>query len=99
MVAAIVSATGRDKEKVEIYLRKAKSTGTRCWAFMDDPNDRRRVLIRYEVLKDEYKEMIGEKFGNPYDHMAKEPIRRMVKPDHKAEGFFLSYTYSDNRFL
>ncbi|THU36898.1 hypothetical protein FAM09_18215 [Niastella caeni] len=99
MVQAIVNATGKEKEKVEVYLRKAKSTGTKCWAFMNDPDDRRKVLIKYENLKDEYKEMVKELFGNPYDYMAKEPIKRMVQPDQKAEAFFLSYAYNDNKFL
>ena len=99
MVQAIVCATGREKEKVEVYLRKAKSTGTKCWTFINDPDDRRRVLVRYEDLKDDYKKMVKELFGNPYDHMAKEPIKKMVQPDHKAEAFFLAYTYNDNKFL
>ena len=99
MVTAIVAATQKEKEKVELYLRKAKSTGTKCWEFAEDPADRRRVLIKYETLKDEYKQMVTMQFGNPYEYIAKEPIRLMVKPDHKAEDFFLSYTYSDDKFL
>src|SRR5438067_10342099 len=99
MVNAIAHATGKEKEKVAVYLRKAKSTGTKCWTFLNDPDDRRRVLVQYEALKEEYKKMVRELFGNPYDHMAKEPILKMVQPDQKAEAFFLSYVYSDNRFL
>jgi hypothetical protein len=99
MVHAIANATGKEKEKVEVYLRKAKSTGTKCWTFLNDPDDRRRVLVQYEALKEEYKKMVKELFGNPYDHMAKEPITKMVQPDQKAEAFFLSYVYNDNRFL
>lgn len=99
MAACIVEATGKSREKVEIYLRKAKSTGTKCWAFIDDPADRRRVLVCYETLKDEYKAMVQAKYGSPYDHMAKEPIRLLVKPDHKAEEFFLSYRYDSDKFL
>ncbi|OQP45882.1 hypothetical protein A4H97_32085 [Niastella yeongjuensis] len=99
MVNAIANATGKEQEKVELYLRKAKSTGTKCWTFLNDPDDRRRVLVQYEALKEEYKKMVKELFGNPYDFMAKEPILKMVHSDQKAEAFFLSYTYSDNRFL
>jgi hypothetical protein len=99
MVNAIAHATGKEKEKVESYLRKAKSTGTKCWAFLDDPDDRRRVLVQYEALKEEYKKMVKELYGNPYDRMAKDPILKMVKPDQKAEAFYLSYVYSDQRFL
>lgn len=83
----------------ELYLRKAKSTGAKCWKFMDDPADRRRVLICYESLKDNYKHMVQERFGNPYDHIAREPIRSMVKPDHKAEEFYLQYRYDGDKFL
>jgi hypothetical protein len=99
MVHAIANATGKEEEKVAVYLRKAKSTGTKCWTFLNDPDDRRRVLVQYESLKDEYKKMVKELLGNPYDHMAKEPILKMVQPDQKAEAFFLSYVYGDNRFL
>jgi hypothetical protein len=67
MVQAIVNATGKEKEKVEVYLRKAKSTGTKCWSFINDPDDRRRVLIKYEDLKEDYKKMVKELFGNPYE--------------------------------
>ncbi len=99
MVKAMSSNTGKAAEKVEIYLRKAKSTGTKCWSFMDDPADRRRVLIKFETLKDEYQAMVRETFGNPYDHIAREPIKAMVKPDHKAEEFYLSYTYDEGKSL
>jgi hypothetical protein len=33
------------------YLSKAKSTGTKCWHFISDPQDNRKVLIGYEWRK------------------------------------------------
>jgi hypothetical protein len=76
------------------YLRKAKSTGTKCWTFMDDPDDKRKVLIDFESLKDEYKAKVNARFGNPYERMAKQPIRDLIKRDDKAEEFYLSHRYT-----
>jgi hypothetical protein len=83
----------------EGYLRKAKSTGTKCWEFMDDPADNRKVLIGYDSLKDKYKEMVQRRYGNPYEAMAKEPIRRQVVTDHKAEEYFLTYKHEGGTSL
>lgn len=83
----------------EKYLRKAKSTGIKCWTFIDDPADKRKVLIEFESLKDEYKTKVAARFGNPHEYMAKMPIRNLVKWDHKAEEFFLAYRYDSNKSL
>lgn len=78
----------------ENYLRKAKSTGTKCWSFANDPDDKRKVLIEYEKLKDEYKKKIVARYGEPYERMAKQPIRDLIKWDDKAEEFYLGYKYT-----
>jgi len=80
------------------YLRKAKSTGTKCWTFIDDPADKRKVLIQFDAMKDEYKKKVEARLGNPHERMAKQPIRNLIKWDDKAEEFYLSYRYngSDN---
>lgn len=81
------------------YLTKAKSTGSGSFTFLDDPSDKRRVLIEFESMKPEAKHKIEKRFGNPYDHCAKGPIRNMVSKDMKAEEFFLAFRYDDNKFL
>lgn len=78
----------------ENYLRKAKSTGTKCWSFLDDPEDKRKVLIEFEALKDEYKTKVNARYGNPYERFAKQPIRDLIKWDDQAEEFYLSYRYT-----
>jgi len=83
----------------ENYLRKAKSLGTKCWSFRDDPDDRRKVLIEFEKLKPEYKVKVEARYGNPYEHMTKLPIKNLVKFDSQAEQFFLSYRYDENKSL
>jgi hypothetical protein len=81
------------------YLTKAKSIGSGSFRFLDDPSDKRRVLIEFESLKPENKAKIEKRFGNPYDQVAKGPIKGMVTKDTKAEEFYLSYRYDDNKFL
>jgi|ERR1035437_449973 dihydroneopterin aldolase len=83
----------------ENYLKKAKSTGTRCWHFINDPQDKRKVLIGYEELKPNYKKLIQEHFGNPYDYIAREPIKKLVNTDFKAEHFFKKYRYGCDKRL
>ena len=79
----------------ETYLKKAKSTGTKCWEFINDPDDRRRVLIGYERLRDQYKEMVQVRWGNPYDHVIRQPILEGVVTRTEAMEFFASYTYGE----
>ncbi|KAA2245522.1 hypothetical protein F0L74_06065 [Chitinophaga agrisoli] len=75
----------------------ASSRKSPSWQIIDDPADRRKVLIGYEKLKDQYKDMVIARYGNPYEHMAKQPIRDMVTKDLKAEAVFLAYRYGPNK--
>ena len=63
------------------------------------PTDRRSPLVKYETLRAEHQQKIQAKFGNPYEYMAKEPIRKMVKPDFKAEDHFRSYRFDNDKSL
>jgi hypothetical protein len=47
-------------------LRKAKSVKSPSWTFIDDPQDRRKVLIQYATLKQSYKDLLITKYGDPY---------------------------------
>jgi hypothetical protein len=46
------------------------------------------VLIEYESIPDIYKNLVQAKYGNPYEYVAKQPIRDLIKPDPKAIEFF-----------
>jgi len=83
----------------ENTLKSAKLKKSPSWSFMDDPEDKRRVLIKFETLKDKYKVMLKAKFGNPYEYMAKMPIRKCIKWDNKAEEFYLGYRYDEDKTL
>ena len=90
---------GKSRENVELYLRKAKSVGTKCWHFINDPADKRKVLVGYDELKDQYKQLVQKRFGNPNEYVAKNPIRKLVIKDANAETFFLAYRYDGDKFL
>ncbi len=75
-------------------IRNAKLRKAASWSFMDDPADKRRVLIEFECLKDEYKNAITANLGDPYKRVAQLPIRQLVKFDDEAERFYLDYRYT-----
>ena len=75
------------------YLRKAKSEGTKCWDLIDDPADKRKVLVGYEALNDERRRKVEVRFGNPYDLVARQPILDMVVNDYKANDYYMGYRF------
>ena len=81
------------------YIRKAKSEGTKCWDIMDDPADKRKVLVGYDALNDDRKRKVEVRFGNPYDLVARQPILDMVVSDWKANEYYMSYRYGANLSL
>jgi hypothetical protein len=66
---------------IEQRLREAKSRGVKCWDLIDDPDDKRKVLMGYEALNDARKRMVWDRFGNPYEHVIRQPILEMVQND------------------
>jgi len=83
----------------ENTLKNAKLRKSPSWSFIDDPEDKRKVLIEFEKLKDDYKKKVVARFGNPYEFMAKKPIRDLIKWDEKAEEFYLAYRYDEDKPL
>jgi hypothetical protein len=81
----------------ENTLKSANNTGSKSWHFIQDPDDKRKVLIGWDKLKDSYKELVIAKYGEPSDYLAKEPIRKMVKLLNEAEQFYLNYRYDSTQ--
>jgi hypothetical protein len=75
----------------EDTLKSARKRGSSSWAWVDDPDDGRKVLAVYEKLKPLYKDMLIRKYGDVYAYTKYEPIRMLVQHDHKAESFYLDY--------
>lgn len=83
----------------ENYLYKEKSRGAGWANFAKHPVYKNVVLIEFESLSPEKKSKVREFFGDPYEHFAKEPIRKMVQRDHKAEDFYLNYSFDGTKKL
>lgn len=57
------------------------------------------ALIEYESLPDAYKAMVIAKYGDPYEYMARQPIRELIKTDYKAVRFFQDFTFENGKKL
>jgi hypothetical protein len=82
-----------------VAIRKAKQRNSPSWKFHEHPEDKRKILFEYEKLKESDKSKVVARFGDPYEYMAKMPIRNLVKWDDQAEKFFLSYKYGQDKSL
>lgn len=51
----------------------------------------RKVFIEFESLKDNRKEVIVKKIGNPYEYLAKQPILDLVDWDYEAQKFYSDF--------
>lgn len=71
------------------------------WSFkIKDPADRRCDLFAWHEIADKYKRLIIKSLGcDPYEYIAKEPIRRLIIKDYRAEAFYESYTFADGSTL
>ncbi|MDP1810571.1 MAG: hypothetical protein Q8K66_04120 [Sediminibacterium sp.] len=93
----------------EDTLKKANLRNGSNWQMVKNPTDQRKPMVAYDSLIDAHKEKIQAwlrkingcthdsttrcECGNPYEYVAKEPIRKMVQKDFKAEAFFVQYKY------
>ena len=71
----------------------AKKRKANCWDIIDDPADRRKILIGYQELSDSNKRLIEDRMGNPYDLVVRMPILAMVVNDWKANEYYRAYKY------
>lgn len=69
------------------------------WDNIKDPADKRKILVRYDSLKDKYKSAIAETFGDPYLYCHNQLIKQYLRIDAKAIDFYTNYRTSDNNSL
>jgi hypothetical protein len=75
-------------------VRKAQS-----WNFIDDPEDKRKVLVEYPSLKPQYKELINLRFGNPYTYFSSAIIKQQLSIPESDRNFIHSYKIPDGNNL
>ncbi|PLW90016.1 MAG: hypothetical protein C0154_08820 [Mucilaginibacter sp.] len=70
------------------------------WDNVKDPADKRKILIRYDKLKDKYQHAIIKKFGDPYLYCHNQLIKQYLRVDVKAIDFFANtYRVADGSVL
>jgi hypothetical protein len=69
------------------------------WDNIKDPADKRKILVRYDSLKDKYKIAIAETFGDPYLYCHNQLIKQYLRTDSKAIDFYTNYRTADNNTL
>ncbi len=80
-------------------LKDARKSGYASWNFIDDPVDRRKVLIQYDTLKPKYQALIVEKFGNPYVYAGQKTVKSALEADHEALKTLLTYRFENGKAL
>ena len=70
-----------------------------CWQKISDPEDKRKALIQYETLKDQYKELINKKYADPYEYIRKNGIQSHIVTDIKAVEFYRNHKLADGSNL
>ena len=62
-------------------LKLASHRNSASWTFIDDPSDRRRVLVEYETMRQQYKDLVIHKLCgglDPYSYLATRIIDRQL---------------------
>jgi hypothetical protein len=84
----------------ESTITKANQRKSPSWDFRKGADgDGRKLFIGYQKLKEEYKALVKARYGDPYDYIAKDPIRKMYVRDIEAHKFYLGYTYGEGKRL
>lgn len=69
------------------------------WKGVKDPADKRRTIFNYLELKPKYKELVTNKYDNPYLFVHYQAIKKFLRTDVKAIDFFTSYRTNENTAL
>lgn len=78
---------------------KASERKSSSWNIITHPDNGLKILVGFEALREDYKVKVTARYGNPYEYVAKSPIRNMVTHDPEAEKFYLGYRYDGDKKL
>ncbi len=76
---------------------KGKARKSPIWVGVKDPECRTKVLWHYESMGDKYKKMLWQIFGDPYQYIVKQPIKKLVVKDFAAESFYIQHKYNGKK--
>ncbi len=80
------------------YLRNGKQKPDH-WDIILHPKNKKLILLGYEALLEEHKNIVVQKLGNPYELVVRTPVLSMIKPNPEAYNHFATYTYNGGEKL
>lgn len=86
----------------EDTIKSAKQRQSNGWEFVDDPDDNRRSLIKYETLKEQYKQLIIDELcggKTPYEYFPMVKIEDMINPTQEDIEYLQNYVLGDETRL
>ena len=69
------------------------------WKGEKDPADKRRTIFNYLELKPKYKELLTQKYDDPYLFVHYQAIKKFLRTDVKAIDYFTAYRTNENTAL
>lgn len=76
-------------------VKKANLRNGANWQMETNPYTG-KPMVAYETLTDEHKQKLKAYFGDVYDYVAKDPLRKLVERDFQALEFYSTYRYEKN---
>ena len=83
----------------ENTIRTAKKRQSNSWVFIKDPLDARRVLVDYEQLRDKYKELLFDMYGDVYQYSSAMILDSVLVSKEKDRVVIRNYQYSEGKYL
>lgn len=83
----------------EDTVKKANQRNGATWQMERNPADARMPMVKYETLTIAHQDKLKAHFGDPFEYVAKAPIKALVQKDAKAEAFYLAYRTSEGNPL
>jgi hypothetical protein len=73
-------------------LKSAIFRGSKCWTFVSDPDDGRKVLVPWGGMPERWQKAAEAKYGDPAAYMAESAIKQYITPDYEARKYYNDYT-------
>lgn len=80
-------------------LKAALARKSSSWSFIDDPSDRRKVLIEFASLKDIYKQLVVAKFGEPAVYLSSQILKHHLNTNPVDVAFLNNYRFENGDAL
>ncbi len=76
-------------------VKSARRRSASGYTVIDDPNDKRRVLLHYGSLKPELKALVDARFGNVQVNARLDGIKALLKQEAEDVATLRAYTYGE----